>query len=234
MSSRMKPDFSPEERAAVYRVIRERRDVRSDFISEEIPDAVLGRILTAAHHAPSVGLMQPWDFILIRNFSIRKQIHAHAQSMKDRGDIYEGDRKALYCSLKLEGILEAPLNICITCDRSRTTGYGLGRQSDSMTDLYSAACAIQNLWLAARAESIGIGWVSILDWDRVKQLLNIPRERHIVAYLCAGFVSAFRRKPELETAGWEVRTKISNLLHFDQWENQDRQRADAILGTHDE
>jgi 5,6-dimethylbenzimidazole synthase len=229
MRNEVDASFSAQERAAVYRVIRERRDVRSDFINTPISDEVLGRILLAAHQAPSVGFMQPWDFVLIRDISARKRVHTHVQSMKDAANIYKGKRKALYGALKLEGILEAPLNICITCDRDRAKGHGLGRRTDAMADLYSTACAIQNLWLAARAESVGVGWVSILEFDTVKQILGIPKHIQIVAYLCVGYVSQFRPKPELETAGWETRTALAELVHFDAWGNRDKTRATSVV-----
>jgi 5,6-dimethylbenzimidazole synthase len=225
--------FTNEERRAVYRVIQERRDVRSDFIPKRIPDAVLGRILEAAHHAPSVGFMQPWDFLLIEDHAIRKQISAHFREMKDNADIYDGGRQDLYQSLKLEGILEAPLNVCITCDRARSKGHGLGRQSDPMTDLYSTVCAVQNFWLAARAESVGVGWVSIVDLGILKEILGIPKSIEIVAYLCVGYTSHFRSRPELETARWETRTALSDLLHFDSWHNRNAGRSVVICGDND-
>lgn len=221
--------FSEREREAIYRVIRERRDVRSEFLPDPIPDAVLGRILKAAHQAPSVGLMQPWDFLLVRDPDVRKQIHAHVLEMKERANLYADDRRALYQSLKLEAILETPLNVCITCDTERLTGHGLGRQSDPLTQLYSTACAVQNLWLAARAESVGVGWVSILEPGQVKEILGIPSEIRLVAYLCVGFVSHFRPRPELEEAGWEKRIPLCELLHFDRWGDRDAARTASLM-----
>ena len=220
--------FSDEERSAVYRAIYERRDVRSRFLDKPVPDDVLGRVLDAAHHAPSVGFMQPWDFLLIESPAVRKQIFDHFQRMKDRADIYTRERQAIYRALKLEGILEAPLNVCITCDRRRHKGQGLGKQSDPMTDLYSSVCAVENFWLAARAESLGVGWVSILDLKMVKQILGIPEEVDLVAYLCVGYVSGFAERPDLEEAGWESRTPIKDLLHFDSWDNRDEAKIAAL------
>jgi 5,6-dimethylbenzimidazole synthase len=231
MANAANSSFSDEDRRVIYRVIHERRDVRSHFIDKPIPDDVLGRVLDAAHHAPSVGFMQPWDFLLIESPTVRKQIHGHVQEMKQRADIYDGERQDQYRSLKLEGILDSPLNVCITCDRERTKGHGLGRQSDRMTDLYSTVCATQNFWLAARAESLGVGWVSILDPDTVKQILGIPPQIHLVAYLCVGYVSEFRKRPELEDSGWESRTSLADLLHFDSWTNRNQTRAAAICAT---
>ena len=171
MPRRNRTDFSPSERRGVYRAIYERRDIRSHFLPEPVPDHVLARLLDAAHHGPSVGFMQPRDFIVIRDAAMRRAIHASFVEAKARGAaVYQGERRALYESLKLAGILEAPVNLCVTCDRGRAKGAGLGRQTDPATDLYSTACAVQNLWLAARAESLGVGWVSILDFDRLRGL----------------------------------------------------------------
>ncbi len=211
-------DFSQAERDAVYRAIRERRDIRSHFLRDSIPDDVLYRLLCAAHHGPSVGFMQPWDFIVIRDPAIRAQVHACFQGAnRAAAEKYSGEQRALYDDLKLAGILDAPVNLCVTCDRGRARGSGLGRQTDPMTDLYSTACAVQNLWLAARAESIGVGWVSILDYDRLRRILQIPEAIAIVAYLCVGYVSEFPQKPELETRGWEQREKLDRLIHYDRW-----------------
>src|SRR5690242_8111690 len=197
--------FSEAERRGVYRAIYERRDIRSHFLPDPIPPAVLSRVLDAAHHSPSVGFMQPWDFIIIEDAAIRQAVHtSFLEANRSAADRYTGDRRALYGRLKLEGIREAPLNLCITCDRAREKGAGVGRQTDPATDLYSTVCAVQNLWLAARAESLGVGWVSILDFNRLRSILAIPPHITVVAYLCIGYVSEFPAAPELETAGWET------------------------------
>ncbi|HLI83011.1 MAG TPA: 5,6-dimethylbenzimidazole synthase [Bryobacteraceae bacterium] len=223
-------DFSEEERRAVYRAIYERRDVRSQFLPDPVPDAVLGRLLDAAHHAPSVGFMQPWDFILIRDPAIRRRIWENFDRANRRAaEIYAGERRERYDQMKLAGILDAPLNLCITCDRDRRAGHGLGRQSDPATDLYSTVCAVQNLWLAARAESLGVGWVSILDLEELKSTLGIPENAAPVAYLCIGYVSEFRPRPDLEDNGWERRCSLEDLIHFDCWGARDRGRAAALL-----
>ena len=222
----MNQPFSDEERRGVYRAIYERRDVRSQFLDKPVPDAVLGRILDAAHHAPSVGFMQPWDFIVIRDEAVRRAVHDNfASANREAARIYSGERAGLYDDLKLEGILRAPVNVCVTCDRSRTRGHGLGRQSSPETDLYSTVCAVENLWLAARAESLGAGWVSILDFERLKVLLRIPEPVAVVAYLCIGYVSEFRPRPDLEERGWERREDLARVLHFDTWDSQDESRA---------
>jgi len=210
--------FSEEERRGVYRAIHERRDVRSQFLPNAVPDEVLRRILDAAHHAPSVGFMQPWDFIVIRDASVRRAVCRNFERASNHAaQAYDGERRRLYYSLKLAGIMEAPLNICVTCDRGRRKGSGLGRQSDPDVDLYSTVCAVQNLWLAARAESLGAGWVSILDYEELKATLGMPACLTVVAYLCVGYVSEFRPEPDLHEKGWETREDLSRLVHFDRW-----------------
>ena len=210
--------FSEEEKRGLYRAIYERRDVRSHFLPNPIPDDVLARILDAAHHAPSVGFMQPWDFIVIHDHSIRAEVHRNFETANQRAAaIYEGEKKALYDSLKLAAIVESPLNLCVTCDHRRTKGAGLGRQSNPTTDVYSTVCAVENLWLAARAESLGVGWVSILNTEALKATLKIPPEVTPIAYLCIGYVSEFGSQPELEKKGWEHREPLANLIHHDHW-----------------
>jgi len=212
-------EFSLEERQGVYRAIYERRDVRSQFLPDAVDDDVLHRILDAAHHAPSVGFMQPWDFIVIRDRDVRRAVHHNFECANQAAaQRYQGPERELYDSLKLAGILEAPVHICVTCDASRARGNGLGRQSDASVALYSAVCAVQNLWLAARAESLGAGWVSILDIDGLKTTLGIPSEVTMVAYLCIGYVSEFRPQPDLEEKGWETRAPLDSVLHKDRWQ----------------
>jgi 5,6-dimethylbenzimidazole synthase len=223
-------DFSPAERRGVYRAIHERRDIRAQFLPTPIPDDVLGRLLDAAHHAPSVGFMQPWDFIVIRSAEVRGAVHAcFLEANRQAAEIYTGERRALYDSLKLEGIREAPVNLCITCDTSRERGAGIGRQTDPATVPYSTVCAIQNLWLAARAESLGVGWVSILDLQRLRGLLGIPAALLPIAYLCVGYVSEFPAAPELESIGWESRENLARLIHFDRWGERDERRAAELF-----
>lgn len=224
--------FSPAERRGVYRAIYERRDIRAQFLSKPVPDHVLGRILDAAHHGPSVGFMQPWDFIVIRDETVRRGVHeSFLEANRQAASLYQGEQRKLYESLKLEGILEAPVNLCITCDRERPRGSGVGRQTDPATVVYSTVCAVQNLWLAARAESLGVGWVSILDFDRLRSLLEIPPGLVPVAYLCVGYVSEFPSCPELETVGWESREQLARLIHFDRWGGRDEQRALELFAT---
>lgn len=210
--------FTDEERNAVYRAIFERRDVRRDFLPTPVPDAVLARLLTAAHHAGSVGFMQPWNFLVIREPATKravKELFLKANAAAARR--YSGERAALYRRLKLEGIEEAPVNLCVTCTRQRGGPHVLGRATVPDTDLYSTCCAIQNLWLAARAEGIGVGWVSIVDYDALKRTLGVPRTVKVVAYLCLGYVAEFATRPDLERAGWRARLPVDALTFHERW-----------------
>jgi 5,6-dimethylbenzimidazole synthase len=213
--------FTGPERAAVYRAIFERRDVRRNFVRTPIADDVLTRILTAAHHAGSVGFMQPWDFIVVRQRATKRAVKQLFEKTNAKAAMrYEGPRAMLYRSLKLEGIEEAPVNLCATCSRQRGGPHVLGRSTVRETDLYSTCCAIQNLWLAARAEGIGVGWVSILDHGALKRVLGIPRPVKVLAYLCLGYVSEFAARPDLETAGWRSRIPVEQLIHSEAWGNR--------------
>ena len=213
------------ERAAVYKTIYSRRDTRGEFKSDAIPDDILMRILDAAHHAPSVGFMQPWDFIIVKDPEIKKKIKAGFEvAHKEAAEMFSEDKQAQYKSFKLEGIVEAPVGICITCDRSRTGNVVIGRTANPEMDLYGAVCAVQNLWLAARAENIGVGWMSIIHHDRLKAILGIPEKIVPIAYLNMGFVRHFYEQPELEKKGWLPRLPLSSLLHWDQWQEQDTDR----------
>ena len=210
--------FSEEERQGLYRAIFERRDVRSQFLPDPIPADVLGRLLEAAHHAPSVGFMQPWDFLVIDSIEVRRRVLDNFERENDRAtDNYEGEQRAAYSALKLQGILDSPLNLCITCDRSRGGPTVLGRNSIVETDLFSTCLAVQNLWLAARAEGIGVGWVSILDQQRLARVLGLPTTVYPLAYLCLGYVSEFLEQPELEARGWRSRLPLQELVHHNGW-----------------
>jgi len=208
--------FSELERAAVYRAIAERRDVRRGFLSRPLPDELLQRLLAAAHSAPSVGLMQPSRFIVIRDLAKRRAVHdIFKEANAKAAAIYEGAQGDQYAALKLEGILEAPQNICIVCDTQNERGHKLGRQTMPETAAYSTVCAVQNLWLAARAEEVGVGWVSILDPIRLRAILEIPDHILPVAYLCVGYVDQFASQPELERSGWEKRVPLETAVSYD-------------------
>lgn len=210
--------FSRAEREAVYRAIHERRDVRGQFLPDPISDEVLMRILTAAHAAPSVGLSQPWNFILIQDGQVRDTVHAAFERANNEArGMFEGERRVLYSQLKLQGISDAPLNICVTCDRTRGGPVVLGRTHDNDTDLYSTTCAVQNLALAARAEGIGVGWVSIFDNKDLRAILGLPDHVIPVAYLCLGHVNELYDAPELEARGWAKRIPIDEVIFRDRW-----------------
>jgi 5,6-dimethylbenzimidazole synthase len=214
--------LSDAERDAVYKCIFNRRDVRGQFLPDPVPDEVLARLLNAAHHAPSVGFMQPWDFIVVRDPAVKQRVRdCYQVATAEAAEMFDGDKQATYRKLKLEGIVEAPVGICITCDRSRTGPVVIGRTHQPEMDLYSAVCAVQNLWLAARAENIGVGWVSIVKHDDLRSALGIPASVQPIAYLCVGYVSHFFEKPELEAAGWLPRIPLADLVWNDRWHQTD-------------
>lgn len=212
-------EITDSEREAVYKTIFNRRDVRGEFKNDPVPDEVLTRILTAAHHAPSVGFMQPWDFIVVRDGEVKQKIKtAFEVAHGEAAGMFEGEKRETYKTLKLEGIVESPIGICITCDRTRTGPVVIGRTAQREMDLYSSVCAVQNLWLAARAENLGVGWVSIIHHKELKEILGIPDKIVPIAYLCVGYVTHFHEKPELEKAGWLPRLPLESIVHEDRWQ----------------
>ncbi len=214
--------FNDAERAAIYRAIAARRDVRRGFIDRPLPEDLLHRLLAAAHSAPSVGLMQPTRFIVIRDRATRSAVHGiFEDANREAAATYRGEQAEQYTALKLEGILEAPQNICVVCDPDNQRGHRLGRHTMPEAALYSTVCAIQNLWLAARAEGVGVGWVSILDPARLRTLLAIPDHILPVAYLCVGYVDRFATEPELERSGWESRVALRTAICHDRYTEDD-------------
>ena len=212
------PFCETAERDALYKIIESRRDVRGQFTSDPIDEKALRRILGAAHHAPSVGFMQPWNFILIRATETKKLVkEAFLKANNKAVPLFPEQKRELYASLKLEGILEAPLNICVTCDRERSGSVVIGRTSIPEMDIYSSVCAVQNLWLAARAENIGVGWVSIFDDKELRKILELPKHVVPVAYLCLGHVTHFFAQPELEQVGWLPRLELDSLIYNEHW-----------------
>lgn len=211
-------NITEEEKEAVYKTIYNRRDTRGEFLPEQISDEVINRILDAAHHSPSVGFMQPWDFIVVKDKDVKQDIkNAFVVAHDEAKEMFDDEKKNIYSKLKLEGITEAPIGICITCDRNRTGDTVIGRTANLEMDLYSSVCAVQTLWLAARAENLGVGWVSIIHHEELKEVLDIPSHITPIAYLCIGKVSHFHDKPELEKAGWLPRLPLENLVHHDKW-----------------
>ncbi len=210
--------FSTSERDAVYKAIETRRDVRSEFLPDAVPDDVIGRLLAAAHHAPSVGFMQPWNFIVVRDQAVRSTVwEAFAKANAEAAEMFSGERRQAYRALKLEGIRTAPVGICVTCDPDRCGDVVLGRTHIRRMDSYSTVCAVQNLWLAARAEGVGVGWVSIFHEADLKRALGVPERIEIVAWLCVGYVDRLYEEPELAVKGWRQRLPLEELVFTDHW-----------------
>jgi len=208
--------FDANERAGVWRAIAERRDIRR-FRPDPLPDPLLRSLLEAAHQAPSVGLMQPWRFIVVRS----EQTKAAMQTLAARERLVQAEhfdeRARQYLDLKIEGIREAPLSICVCCDRTSGGPEVLGRHTIPDTDLYSTCLAIENLWLAARAEGVGVGWVSFYQPDDLSSLLRLPEHVVPVAWLCIGYPDERPTRPGLEAAGWDRRRPLDELVYAEQW-----------------
>ena len=214
--------YSETEQTAIYKVIAERRDMRH-FLPTPIDAETLQRILQAAHQAPSVGLMQPWRFIRISDTTLRKAVHklvdneriATAQAI---GEFENTARMAEFLRLKVEGILECgELLIATLCDKREQ--HTFGRRTLPEMDIASVSCAIQNMWLAARAEGLGMGWVSIFDPIKLAQLLNIPQGAKPIAVLCLGHVNTFYKEPMLIETGWTTAKPLADMLMENQWQN---------------
>ncbi len=210
--------FSQAECDAVYRVIRERRDMRH-FLPDPIDTGTLHRLLAAAHQAPSVGLMQPWRFIRITQPELRRSIHALAETERMRTAEALGERQHEFMRLKVEGILDCG-ELLVAALMDGRERYVFGRRTLPEMDLASIACAIQNMWLAARAEGLGLGWVSLFDPDALAQLLGIPAGGKPVAILCLGHVAEFYPAPMLELEGWDTRRALDNMLFENNWGNK--------------
>lgn len=210
--------FSPDECAAVYRAIETRRDVRDQFLPTPLPDELIARLLAAAHSAPSVGFMQPWNFIVLRDEDRRQKVfEAFQRANEEAALMFDGAARDTYRSLKLEGIRKAPVSLCITCDPTRAGKVVLGRTHNPRMDAFSTVCAVQNLWLAARAEGVGVGWVSIFHERDVKAVLGIPDHIEIIAWLCLGYVDQLYAEPELAVKGWRQRLALNELVFADTW-----------------
>ena len=207
--------YSEVEIDAVYRVIRERRDVRH-FRPDPIAPDVLQRLLHAAHLAPSVGFMQPWRFIRITDKSLRAQIHTQVDAERRRTASALGEREDEFMRLKVEGILDCG-EVLVAALMDGRERHIFGRRTMPEMDLASVACAIQNLWLASRAEGIGMGWVSLFDPEQLGALLQLPAGARPVAVLCLGHVDDFYEKPMLEQEGWAERELLTDLLSENTW-----------------
>jgi 5,6-dimethylbenzimidazole synthase len=225
----MNEEFSEVEKAGFYKAIYSRRDVRSHFTSDPIDDKVLTKILNAAHHAPSVGFSQPWNFILIKDSKTKKKIKESFEiEHKYASEKLTDTKKSEYLSLKLEGILESPVNICITYDPTKFGPFVIGRTSIPETGIYSVCCAVQNMWLSARAEGIGLGWVSIISNKILKTELDLPEHIIPIAYVCLGHVTKFETKPDLERAKWLPRLNLDEVVFYEKWEQKDSSNWNII------
>ena len=208
----------PADVAALYRVVAQRRDVRTGFRPGPVDDEVLTRVLSAAHQGPSVGLSQPWDFILLRDRAVRQRVQRLAQAQQEVFAAgLPGPRARAFRALKVEAILDTPVNIVVTCDPTRGGRHVLGRHAQPQVAAYSAACAVQNLWLAARAEGLGVGWVSFFDERELAGTLGLPAHLDVIAYLCLGHVEEFPPAPELVLSGWARRRPLAWAVHDGQW-----------------
>jgi len=225
----MTDNFTDEEKRGFYKAIYSRRDVRSHFTSKPIENDVLSKILHAAHHAPSVGFSQPWNFILIKDIDTKKKIKESFEEEKNRSSqLVEEPKRTKYLSFKLEGILESPVNLCVTYDPTKFGPFVIGRSSIPEAGLYSVCCAVQNLWLSARTEGVGLGWVSILSNEILKETLELPEHVIPVAYLFFVYVDEFAEKPDLETKGWLPRLELKDVVYFEKWNDKENENWKVI------
>jgi len=208
--------FSEAEKEALYKAMAQRRDMRH-FNSKPLDAKTLDKILYAAHLAPSVGLMQPWRFIRVRNTGLRKQLHTIVNEERMKTAEALGERKDEFCRLKVEGVLSCS-DVLIAALPDKREEHIFGRRTLPEMDLASLSCAIQNMWLAARAEGIGMGWVSLFEPESLKQLFKMPKGSHPVAILCIGHVDEFYEKPMLEIEEWAKATPLDEKVFEDYWE----------------
>ena len=212
-------DFTPQEIAAVYRVMAMRRDMRH-FLPDPLDEALVARLLAAAHMAPSVGLMQPWRFIRIRDPGLRASIHALVEEERIKTAQALAEREDEFMRLKVEGILDCG-ELLVAALADGREGHVFGRRTMPEMDLASVACAIQNLWLAARAENVGMGWVSLFDPETLRRLIHMPEGSRPVAVLCLGYVPAFYPRPMLEEVDWAHRFDLKDMVQTDYWTDGD-------------
>jgi len=207
--------FSDDERLLLEQVMLHRRDVRgNNFLPDDVPEEIVDRILHSASLAPSVGYSQPWEFVVIRDAAVKRRVSASfdLENSKAAGSFCD-EKKEMYARLKLEGIHEAPVNIAVFYKPEKEPV--LGQNTMPETGEYSVVCAVQNMWLMSRALNVGLGWVSILDPQAVKKILNSPPQNKLVAYLCIGYVGEFFSTPELERLNWKARKPLEATIHRD-------------------
>lgn len=202
----------------IYEAIKKRRDLRSYCKSDPIPDEVLAKLLLSAHLAPSVGYSQPWNFIIIKDENVKRKIKELVEEQrKEFREKLDDERKKVFDKVKIDAILESPVNLVVTCDMNRFGPYVLGRLTIPETCNYSAVLAIENLWLTATAEGIGVGWVSFFRKEDVKKILLIPEHIELIAYLTLCYAEKFPEKPELEEKGWGKRIPLEKLVFENEW-----------------
>lgn len=213
------PASSEVPEAAFYDVVHRRRDVRAEFTGETVAPEVLERVLAAAHSAPSVGLSQPWDFVVVTDPATRRAFWEHVQDERRVfADTLHGERAARFAGIKIEGVLDSSVCVVVTYDPGRGAPDVLGRHAIADAGLYSVCLAIENMWLACTAEGWGMGWVSFYRESFVRELLGIPGEIRPVAWLCLGPVSHLATVPDLERAGWRQRRELAQVLHAERWD----------------
>jgi 5,6-dimethylbenzimidazole synthase len=202
----------------LHEVIHRRRDVRREFTGAPVDPAALERVLAAAHAAPSVGMTQPWDFVLVRDQELRARFQAHVAAEREvfAGEL-DAERSEVFARISVEGVREASLGVVVTYDPTRGAPAVLGRHAIADTGLYSTCLAVQNLWLAATAEGWGVGWVSFYREPFLRELLGIPDHVRPVAWLCVGPVETLQEVPDLERHGWRRRQPLADAVHADRW-----------------
>jgi len=206
------------ETSGFYQVIHRRRDVRGEFTGAPVPGEVLYRVLGAAHAAPSVGLSQPWDFVLVRDLHTRAAFRDHVHQQREAfASQLDEQQSRIFAHIKIEGVMESSLGIVVTYDPQRGSPAVLGRHAIADTGLYSVCLAIENLWLAATAEGLGVGWVSFYREEFLRELLNIPARVRPVTWLCLGPVRNLQSKPDLEQHGWRRRMPLMGVIHQEQF-----------------
>lgn len=209
--------FTDNDRSILANIMKHRRDVRGNhFTDKPLNDDVVQQILDVVQWSPSVGFSQPWEFLVIRDRNVRLEVAQNFEVENDKAvKQFDSSKQEQYQKFKLEGIVKAPVNIAVFYKQSQKAV--LGQTSITEVGEYSVVCAIQNMWLMARAMNIGIGWVSIFDREKVEQILNAPSDRKLVAYLCVGYVDEFLDVPELEEAEWESRKSLNAVTYFDKF-----------------
>ena len=206
------PVFDPPFRETLAQLLEWRRDVRH-FRTDSVEPALIARLLSQAMRAPSVGLSQPWRWVLVRDHHRRQAVRDNfAAANSTAAERYQGEQASRYISLKLEGLRQAPVHLAVFADETTGTGHGLGRQTMPGTLTWSVVMAIHTLWLAARAEGLGMGWVSILDPQPLNQILDVPAHWIPIAYLCLGWPERESTTPLLEESGWELRVADEGLV----------------------